>query len=74
MSGDEANGELLKNYRSDDDINREKAKNKSSFVQRLGEFFVKFKIRAVLGHLGLLVTLCVYCFIGGIVSISNLIP
>lgn len=72
MSGDEANGELLKNYRSDDDINKEKAKNKSSLSTRLVELFIKFKIRAVLGHLGLLVALCVYCFFGGIVSIPNL--
>uniref|UniRef100_A0A336KAZ3 CSON001042 protein n=1 Tax=Culicoides sonorensis TaxID=179676 RepID=A0A336KAZ3_CULSO len=67
MSGDEANGELLKSYRSDDDINKEKAKNKKSCTRSLTEFFVKFKIRAVLGHLGLLVALCVYCFIGGII-------
>lgn len=71
MSGDEANGQLLKNYRSDDDITKEKAKNKNSILQRLGEFFVKFKIKAILGHLGLLVALCVYCFIGGVVSILN---
>ncbi|XP_063706471.1 TWiK family of potassium channels protein 7 [Culicoides brevitarsis] len=63
MSGDEANGELLKNYRSDDEIN----KQKSSFLERLIEIFIKFKLKKVLGHLGLLVALCAYCFMGGIV-------
>lgn len=39
------------------------------FKKRLAKAFTSLKLKAALGHVGLLLSLCVYCAVGGIVSI-----
>lgn len=65
MGKDEANGTLLENYRTE---SGGPMPAKTPLLIRVAEFADRFKLRSALGHLGLLVALCLYCVFGGLVS------
>lgn len=65
MAKDEANGVLLESYRTESGGPRSE---KTPLLIRLAQMADRFKLKSVLGHLGLLVALCLYCFFGGMVS------
>ena len=43
-------------------------KKNQSFTEKFNSFLDKFKIKAALSHVGLLLSLGLYCFFGGFVS------
>ena len=42
-----------------------------TFKGRLLHYWIKFKIKEALGHIGLLLFLGIYCGVGGIVSVTE---
>lgn len=54
--------ELDRREGDDEDLSGSSLRGKFKF------YWTKFKIKEALGHLGLLIFLCVYCIIGGLVS------
>lgn len=65
MEKDEANGELL----SDGIKTTVKTTERESLLTRLLLLWTQYKLKSALGHFGLLLSLAVYCGVGGIVSI-----
>jgi hypothetical protein len=78
---DEANGKLLDSSKKKldngvDDETLEPTTNNSgsptdSFTIRLLRTWEKLKFKSAFGHLGLLLSLAVYCAVGGYVSAKN---
>lgn len=63
---EEADEELLKQLKAIDEIQA-----KHSCCHRLNSAWKSLKLRSALGHIGLMVSLSIYCVVGGIVSMSN---
>jgi hypothetical protein len=76
---DDANGKLLDkpSKKINGDIDEENLENnnnnntnaKESFAIRLLRTWEKLKFKSTLGHLGLLLSLAIYCAVGGYVSV-----
>lgn len=66
----DANQELLQQLKKIDG-ECEKECEKESFKDRFSKGWKSLKIKSALGHIGLLVSLSIYCAVGGIVSISS---
>ena len=62
---EDASQELLEQLKKIDGISE-----KECFKDRLKKAWNVLQIKAALGHLGLLVSLSVYCAVGGIVSVQ----
>lgn len=62
---EEANEELLEQLKVFDEIKR------PTFWQKFLNAWKSLKLRAALGHFGLMLSLSIYCVVGGIVSMSN---
>ncbi len=63
---EDANQELLEQLKK---IDGECEKDsKDSFNSRFGKAWKSLKLKGALGHVGLLVSLSIYCAVGGIVS------
>lgn len=63
---EEADEELLGQLKVFDEI-----KKRSTFRRRLCRFWKSLKLRKAFGHFGLMVSLSIYCVVGGVVSMSN---
>lgn len=63
---EEADEELLGQLKVFDEI-----KKRSTFQHRLCRFWKSLKLRRAFGHFGLMVSLSIYCVVGGVVSMSN---
>lgn len=68
-NGDEADAKLLEHLKIIDGINVEPPSLKS----RLSNAWETLKFRAAMAHIGLMVSLSVYCVVGGIVSTFDFI-
>lgn len=65
---EEADEELLSQLKLFNEINKER----SSFRHRFCRVWKSLKLRSALGHFGLMISLSIYCVVGGVVStISN---
>lgn len=62
---EEADEELLEQLKAFNEINT----TNSSFRHRFCNAWKSLKLRSALGHIGLMVSLSIYCVVGGIVSI-----
>lgn len=70
MSDEEGKADLLEQLKELD--RRDGEDEELSGLRGKFKFYcTKFKIKEALGHLGLLIFLCVYCIIGGLVSDAN---
>lgn len=64
---EEADEELLSQLKLFNEINKER----SSFRHRFCRVWKSLKLRSALGHFGLMVSLSIYCVVGGVVSICS---
>lgn len=64
---EEADEELLSQLKLFNEINKER----SSFRHRFCRVWKSLKLRSALGHAGLMISLSIYCVVGGVVSMSN---
>lgn len=63
---EEADEELLGQLKLFDEI-----KKRSTFKHRFCRFWKSLKLRSALGHFGLMISLSIYCVVGGVVSMSK---
>lgn len=66
MKDEEASEELLEHLKVIDEINAERP----SLRSRTAKAWNKLKVKSALAHMGLMVSLSIYCVVGGIVSIQ----
>lgn len=66
---EEADEELLEQLKVFDEINTVR----SSYRHRFFNAWKSLKLRSALGHIGLMLSLSVYCVVGGIVSMLNML-
>lgn len=64
---EEADEELLPQLKLFNEIHKER----KSFRYRLRRIWKSLKLRSAFGHIGLMVSLSIYCVVGGVVSMSN---
>lgn len=65
MSDEESGGELLEQLKKFD----VHVPEKESFKERFIKSWKNLKLKSAIGHVGLLISLCIYCGVGGLVSI-----
>lgn len=65
MSDEESGGELLEQLKKFD----VHVPEKESFKERFIKSWKNLKLKSAIGHFGLLIALCIYCGVGGLVSI-----
>lgn len=63
---EDASQELLEQLKKIDG----ECEKRDNFKNRFGKAWKSLKIKGALGHVGLLVSLSIYCAVGGIVSIA----
>lgn len=64
---EEADEELLPQLKMFNEIHKER----SSFRHRFCRVWKSLKLRSALGHAGLMVSLSIYCVVGGMVCVSH---
>ncbi|KAL1377524.1 hypothetical protein pipiens_004166 [Culex pipiens pipiens] len=64
MPTEQHSNDLLEHFKKIDVVDT----GKETFSVRFQKFWKKFKLKSALSHVGLLVSLAVYCGVGGVVS------
>lgn len=69
MSDEEGKADLLEKLKELDRRDGEDEDHSGSLRSKFKYYWVKLKMKEAIGHLGLLAFLCIYCVVGGLVSV-----